>query len=81
MFTIFKLCQRKKEGAPPKLRNVVAICLNGLPWESNRYDAESLKNDFDSELGLVLTESNQRSLYPNSREGRQAFSTNTAPKG
>jgi len=59
----------------------LAICLNGINWESAQFDPEMLKDDFIAELGLVLTEINLRSLYPQTWEGRQAATLRTIGKG
>lgn len=67
-----------EEGKKPYTRPAVAICLNGL--NTNNFEVEKLKDDFVRELGLVLTEMNQLTLYPRKWEGRQAFTNKTYHK-
>ena len=63
-------------------RPVVALCLVGITArdEGKHYFEEPLKDDFISELGFVLTQSNLRYLYPQSWEGKQAYTLQTVDK-
>lgn len=81
LFRVTYVTINKGEDKPPLTAPAITICLNGIEYYKNIADTNKLKREFVSELGLVLTETNQRSLYPDSWEGRQAMTLDTVSKG